>query len=153
MCFCAQSCYRNGKLLEFQKFPASEQQILHGTTCSTLYRFSHMRSRKGEGRNETDFVLFNRHFTHIPKSDLQIALFKNVPGGRSVLLLCGPLHGHQGNRVDGGGSVSATGGTGEETGESSLDNPCSLFLLLLLLFVEKRVERPCVARNLKLFSL
>ena len=62
MCFCAQSCYRNGKLLEFQKFPASEQQILHGTTCSTLYRLSHMRSRKGEGRNETDFVLFNRHF-------------------------------------------------------------------------------------------
>ncbi len=41
MGFCAQSCYRNGKLLEFQKFPASERQLLHGTTRSTLYRFSH----------------------------------------------------------------------------------------------------------------
>ena len=37
-----------------------------------------------------------------------------------MLLLRGHL---QGNRIDGGGSLSANGGTGEEMGESSLDNP------------------------------
>ncbi len=44
-----------------------------------------------------------------------------------MLLLRGPLHSHKGNRTDGGGSVSANGGTGEETGESSLDNTCLFF--------------------------